>query len=83
MITLKLKQWVVIDNLEHVATSWRVCDSIDLDNVLDLVEKDEDRLNLYYSPVVVPIGSTYYVQAKRHFKDSETDEEPESEWVVR
>lgn len=76
MITAMIKKWKVINDLEHIATTWVVGTSLDSEgmvtNVIDRADKS-DMLTMYYSDVEVPIGATYYIQAKRHFNESSVD----------
>lgn len=82
MITLKLKPWVVIGNIEHVGTSWRVGTDEGMTNILDELTNDTNHLIYYLSPVVVPVGTKYWITAKRHFKNSEDGTTSESDWLL-
>jgi len=70
MITLKIKQWVPINDIEHVSTSWQVSTSPDENNVIDSVDQSSDFLTIYYSNVTPPVGIAYYIRAKRYFNNN-------------
>lgn len=76
MITAIIKPWVPINGLEQTSVSWVVGTSVDENGlVTDIIDQalNSDMLTMFYSDVEVPIGVTYYVQAKRHFNDSSAD----------
>ena len=69
MITLKLKPWVPIAGLEHMKSSWQVATDAEFTNILDDVIESDEYLNIYYSSVVIPEGTTYYIRARRHYNN--------------
>jgi len=72
VIVVKLKKWVPIDGIEHITTSWYVATDIEFTNIVTTVE-NSDMLEMYYEDITIPVGSTYYVKAMRHFNDGSVD----------
>jgi len=70
MITIKIKPWSTIGNLVHSSTSYQVATDIGFNNIIDNHPNDSNNLTVYYSPVVVPAGATYYVRVARNFTNN-------------
>lgn len=76
MIIVKIRTWNVINNIEHIATTWQIASDENFTNIIEEIEESTDMLEILFSEVSVPVGETYYVRAKRHFNDIVT-----SYWV--
>lgn len=71
MVTVKLRPWVIIGNINHIKTRWQIASDASFNNVLDDIESN-DYLDAYYSPINTVIGVRYYARAMRYF-DNNTD----------
>lgn len=72
MITIKLKKWVEINGIVHLATTWQIATDQAFTNIVEDV-RSETMLEFYYSDIIVPAGEEYYVRAKRHFENPDDD----------
>lgn len=72
MISIKIRDWVIIGGVAHTQTSYQVGANIAFTNIVDNHPNDGVNINNYYSPVVVPVGATYYVRVMRHFSNGTT-----------
>lgn len=68
MLIVRLKNWLPIEGLEHVGTTWEISATGDFNNLENSIYSEE-MLDVFYSDIVVPAGDTYYVRAMRHFND--------------
>lgn len=81
MITLKSRRWTVIDDLDQIATSWQVATDAEFTNIIVDNVKDSVNVYVYYANVSTPIGSKYYIRAKRHLRDGDGNES-ELDWTL-
>ena len=72
MLTIKIPVWVPIGGLTHTATSYQVATDVNFTNIIDNHLDDTVNLSVYYSPVIVPANTTYYVRVNRKFSDGST-----------
>lgn len=70
MITIKIRDWVPIGGVTHISTSYQVATDINFTNIVDNNQQDTKNLSAYYSQVVVPVNSTYYVRVMRYFSNN-------------
>lgn len=68
-VVLKLKPWVVINNLSHVSTSWQIASDINFNGVIDSLLQSTDNLLYWTSTTNVVPGIPYYSRVKRYFND--------------
>ena len=77
MLTLRLAPWPSDDTgLMHVATSWQISTDIEFTNIIDDNVENDTYLDIFYSNVAIPTGSTYYGRAKRKFDNGST-----TDWI--
>lgn len=70
MIAIKIRPWSPIGGVTHSATSYQVSTNIGFTNIVDNNIDDAVNLNVYYSPISIPVGVTYYVRFERKFSDA-------------
>jgi len=80
MITIKIKPWSGIGPLTHIATDYQVASDSNFTNILDDHVNDAVNLTVFYSQVVIPSNTTYYVRVRRHLKDISTNVTTVSIW---
>jgi len=73
MITIKIKLWPNVGPLTHTATDYQVSSNINFTNILDSHLNDAVNLTVYYSQVIIPANTTYYVRVRRHLLDTNTN----------
>ena len=69
MIDIRMKSWVVIGGLTHTASSYEIATDVAFTNILETVTDTVTYKDIYYSSITVPIGTTYYVRARRQLTD--------------
>ena len=69
MITLKIKKWVPINNIDHIQTSWEVWGDAAMTMKLDSLYNSSEFLDIYYSDITPPVNAVYYIRAKRFFNN--------------
>lgn len=69
MISVSLKKWVPIGNIDHVKTDWTLATDEGFLNIIENKTTEGLDLNLYQSNYNVPAGFKYYLRAKRHFNN--------------
>ena len=72
MILVRIRKYANLQNVQHIATSWKVASDKAMTDIID-EKPNSNMLELYYSNIEVPDGVTYYVQARRHFNQSNMD----------
>jgi hypothetical protein len=72
-IIIKLKRIPDINGLVHESTSWSIATDIGFTNIVESLNTSTIYKDIYYSTITVPISTTYYVRATRHFNDSNND----------
>lgn len=70
MITIKIRDWVTIGGVTHIATDYQVASDPSFTNILDNHPNDAQNLTVYYSPVVIPLNATYYIRSRRRFSNN-------------
>jgi len=68
-----IKQWVPIDGLAHIKTSYKMATDAALTNVISEVNESSDFLTLWDNGIDVPLGETYYVSYQRILQDTNLD----------
>jgi len=69
MVTMKVRQWVVIDNVHHIKTSWQIATDNEFENlVAESIENDND-ITTWDSGVSVPVDGVLWGRVNRHFDD--------------
>jgi len=69
MIEINIRPWVVIDSKTHVTTSYKITSDAAGNVILDSNYDDATNLNIWYSELIIPQGSTYYSSAQRKLND--------------
>lgn len=82
MIVVKIRKYVDVADVQHIATTWVVASDREMTNVLELKERSTTMLELFFSPLEVPKGFKYYVRATRHFNQENMDYDMEPIEVV-
>jgi len=70
MITLKIKKWVPINNVDHIQTSWEVWGDAAMTIKLDSLYNSTEFLDIYYSNITPPTNAVYYIRAERFFNNN-------------
>lgn len=68
-----IKQWVPIDGLTHIKTSYKMYTDAALTNIIAEVSESSDFLTLWDNGIDVPLGETYYVSYQRILQDTNLD----------
>ncbi len=76
MQTLRISRWPDDTGLEHESTSWQISDKTDFLTIFDESLEDDVFKDIWYSNIVIPIGSEFYGRSKRHFTNGTT-----TDWV--
>jgi len=68
-------------DIKHVATSWKISNTIDMTSII--TESVEDAVNVisYSVNIEVPEGETYYISALRHLEDIHGDAVNYTNWL--
>jgi len=70
MITIKIRDWAPIGGVTHISTTYQVATDINFTNLVDNNQQDTKNISAYYSQVVVPVNTTYFVRIMRYFSNN-------------
>lgn len=81
MLVIKIKPFINIDGINHIATTWEIATDKEFTNIVETV-RSETYINAYQSDITVPEGDIYWVRAKRHFTEPNLDKYTEPSRII-
>jgi len=72
MVTMKVRQWVVIDDVHHIKTSWQIATDKEFENLVAESKESEENITAWDSGVSVPLDGVLWGRVNRHFDDDTT-----------
>ena len=83
MRSFNIPKWDDSTGLDHIGTDWQLSTTLDFkdEDIVESVDNSSTYLNVWLVNAEVPVGTVWYVRARRNLKNPDTGEVVKGDWI--